>query len=222
MRCARCILMFLGTLCMFGVAVTGLFFWFAADWLAPVAAAQHADAIVVLAGAPERVLYAADLYREGYAPRVLLSRPAPDVREPLYARFGIKLPREEETSMHILTVSGVPADRVELFGAGSKSTVEEIETLRARYVAQPLRLLFVTSPLHVRRAGMIARDVLGGTKIIFAIVATPYERVPRHWWTDQDTARNVVLEVTKTLFYRLGGRYRTAAADDPGVRAGSR
>jgi uncharacterized SAM-binding protein YcdF (DUF218 family) len=208
--CLRCILMFLAVLCLVGIALTGLFFWYVADWLAAGETPQHSDAIVVLAGAPERALYAADLYRQGFAPRVLLSRPAADVRQPLYTRFGVQFPHEEETSTRILTASGVPLERIELFGAGSKSTVEEMETLRGRYAAQPLRLLVVTSPLHVRRARMVAHDVLGDTAIQFAIVATPYEHVPRRWWTDQDAARSIVLEVAKTAFYRLGGRYRAA------------
>ena len=97
-----------------------------------------------------------------------------------------------------------------MFGAGSKGTVEEMETLRGRYATQPLRLLVVTSPLHVRRARMVAHDVLGDIGIQFAIVATPYEHVPKRWWTDQDAARSIVLEVTKTAFYRLGERYRAA------------
>lgn len=63
--CLRCILMFLAALCIVGVALTGLLVWFVADWLAAGEIPQHSDAIVVLASAPERALYAADLYRRG-------------------------------------------------------------------------------------------------------------------------------------------------------------
>jgi uncharacterized SAM-binding protein YcdF (DUF218 family) len=195
-------------LCIAGIIASALCVRFVGDWLASGEAPRSADAIVVLAGAPERALYAADLYREGFAPRVLLSRPAPDVHAQLYARFDIPVRPEEETNLRILTGSGVPLERIELFGAGSKSTVEEMEALRKRYSGQPVRLLLVTSPLHLRRAGMIAHDVLGETRLQVAIVATPYEHVPQRWWTDQDAARGVILEVTKTAFYWSGGRYR--------------
>lgn len=206
--CFRCIAMALAALCLAGIALGAVFVWLIGDWLASGEAPRSADAIVVLAGAPERALYAADLYRQNIAQRVLLSRPATDVHAQLYARFGIPLRPEEETNLRILTGSGVPPERIEVFGAGSKSTVEEMEALRKRYSSQPVRLLLVTSPLHARRAGMIARDVLGETGLQFAVVANPYEHVPQRWWADQDAARGVVLEVTKTAFYWSGGRYR--------------
>jgi hypothetical protein len=39
------------------------------------------------------------------------------------------------------------------------------------------------------------------------IVPTPYDPFPARWWTDQDAARNVLLELAKIAFYRLGGRF---------------
>src|SRR5690242_1165476 len=172
-RCLRCILLF----CAVGIAaaamLSGLFVWFVADWLARADPPRKADYIVVLAGAPERLLYAADLYREQYAPRVLLSRPARDVRESLYARFNVQLPREEETSTRILLALGVPAERIDYFGSGSKSTVEELETLRTLYQAAPTRLLVVTSPLSAHRVGTIAADLFERTQVQATVVTTP-------------------------------------------------
>jgi uncharacterized SAM-binding protein YcdF (DUF218 family) len=214
-RCLRCILLFGLTLLIVVAIGGGIVFWFAADWLAGGDTPRRADVIVVLAGAPERVLYAADLYNQRFAPRVLLSRPALDIHEPLFARFGVRMPREEETSTKILTASGVPAAAIDYFGNGSKSTVDEMEALRARYGGQRLSMLVVTSPLHVRRAALVARDVLGGTGIGLTFVATPYEPVPARWWSSQDSARSVVLEVMKTVFYHLGGRYRASAPAHP-------
>jgi hypothetical protein len=52
---------------------------------------------------------------------------------------------------------------------------------------------------------MIIRDVLGGYDV--KVVATPYEPFPKKWWTDQDSARNVILEAFKILFYKLGGTF---------------
>lgn len=39
------------------------------------------------------------------------------------------------------------------------------------------------------------------------VIATPYEAFPGQWWKNQDAARNVVLELTKIIFYRVGGRF---------------
>lgn len=209
MRCLRCIVLFSLTAGVLSLCAAAAFVAFVPGWLAAGAVPRKADAIVVLAGAPERVLYAADLYREGYARRVLLSRPAPDVHRPVLARFGLQGLPEEEANLRILTMSGVPAQQIEMFGAGCKSTLEEMESLKA-YLPGPLRVLVVTSPLHARRAGMIARRVLHENRLETTFVATPYERIPARWWTDQDAARSVVLEVTKVAFYLFGGGYRAA------------
>ena len=214
MRCLRCILLFALTAAVLSVCAAAAFVAFVPGWLAAAEVPEKADAIVVLTGAPERVLYAADLFREGYAARVLLSRAAPDRHTPLLARFGLQAMPEEEAGLRILTMSGVPARQIEILGAGSKSTLEEMESLRA-HVHGPARLLVVTSPLHVRRAGMIARSVLHASGLETIFVATPYERIPARWWTDQEAAPDVllevtgvVLEVTKIAFYLFGGAYR--------------
>src|SRR5215212_5043156 len=145
MRCLRCIVLFALIVGVLSLCAAAAFVAFVPGWLAAGAVPRKADAIVVLAGAPERVLYAADLYREGYAKRVLLSRPAPDVHRPVLARFGLQGLPEEEANLRILTMSGVPAQQIEMFGAGSKSTLEEMESLKA-YLPGPVHVLVVTSP----------------------------------------------------------------------------
>jgi len=199
MRCLRCILLFALTATVLSVCAAAAFVAFVPGWLAAGEVPEKADAIVVLTGAPERVL---------------LSRAAPDRHTPLLARFGLQAMPEEEAGLRILTMSGVPARQIEILGAGSKSTLEEMESLRA-HLHGPARLLVVTSPLHVRRAGMIARSVLHGSGLETIFVATPCERIPARWWTDQDAAPDVllevtgvVLEVTKIAFYLFGGAYR--------------
>jgi len=179
MRCLRCILLFALTATVLSVCAAAAFVAFVPGWLAAGEVPERADAIVVLTGAPERVL---------------LSRAAPDRHTPLLARFGLQAMPEEEAGLRILTMSGVPARQIEILGAGSKSTLEEMESLRA-HLHGPARLLVVTSPLHVRRAGMIARSVLHGSGLETIFVATPYERIPARWWTDQDAAPDVLLEV---------------------------
>lgn len=53
-------------------AAAAAFLWNAARWLNNPDPPAPADAIVVLAGRFERSMYAADLFRQGYAPRVVL------------------------------------------------------------------------------------------------------------------------------------------------------
>jgi uncharacterized SAM-binding protein YcdF (DUF218 family) len=209
-RCLRCILIFAAAGLLAAAIAGAVTIAYLADWLVRSDPLEPADAIVVLAGAPERPLYAADLYRQRYAAKVLVSRPALHPSQPLLAEHGIELQREEAINIALLRARRVPDSAIELFGAGARSTVAEMETLKGMFAASPTRLLIVTSALHTRRARLVARRAFQGTGIVPIVVATPYERFPQPWWADQDTARRVVLEVVKTTFYLVGGRYRAA------------
>lgn len=186
------------------LAVSGLLL-FASRWLPDSDVATSSDAIVVLAGDSRRTLYAADLYQQGLAPQVLISRPIRGVRERILRDLGIALPDAEEYERMILLQRGVPMKAIEIFGMGSISTFEEGRVLGQRYFGQTPRLLVVTSPYHVRRARMILEHALPGASIY--VVATPYEQFPDRWWTSQDAARDLLLEITKIVFYVSGGRY---------------
>jgi uncharacterized SAM-binding protein YcdF (DUF218 family) len=210
MRCVRCVLIFAAVGLLAAAIAGAATIAYLADWLVRSDPLEPADAIVVLAGAPERPLYAAELYRQKLARRVLVSRPARHHSQPLLSSYGVELQREEDVNVALLRAAHTPDAAIELFGNGSKSTVEEMEALRVRFAAQPARLLIVTSALHTRRARMVAGRVFAGTGIVPIVVATPYDRLPARWWSDQDSARNVVLELIKIGFYLAGGRYRAA------------
>jgi len=209
MRCLRCILLFTAV-CLVIAALAGLLtVLFVADWLVHSDELRPADRIVVLAGAPERALYAGDLYVKQYAPIVLVSRPAPHPSQPLLSEYGIALQQEEDINRELLRAKHVPDTAIEMFGRGSLSTVDEMDALKTRFARQPVRLLIVTSPLHTRRARLAARAAFDGTDIVASVVATPYESLPRRWWAEQYTARSVILEVMKTVFWLLGGQFRS-------------
>ena len=67
------------------------------------------------------------------------------------------------------------------------------------------RIIVVTSPYHVKRARMILTGVMAGYEI--SVVGTPYDSFQKQWWKDQDSARNVMLELIKILFYIFGGHF---------------
>jgi len=74
---------------------------------------EHADAIVMLAGSiSDRVLEAADLYRAGVAPRVVVTRErVPRGDWALRAR-GVRLPESAEQTVAALQALGVPASAI--------------------------------------------------------------------------------------------------------------
>lgn len=179
----------------------------AAAWLRVPEAPTQADVIVVLAGSVERAFYAADLYRQGFAPLVLVSKPVREGGQRMLDEVGIALPAEEDVNIQVLQRKGVPLEHVRVIGAGSRSTFEEALAVREAIAGKRLRVMVVTSPYHVRRTGMIFRKLLGDVPAELRIVGNTYEQFPDKWWNDQDAARNVVLESAKLLYYLLGGAF---------------
>ncbi len=179
-------------------------------WLHASDSLERSDAIVVLAGTYERSIYAAELFKKGYAPLIYLSRPLHDTG-PL-ADLGIELPRAEDVHKEVLLKRGVPDEKIVFFGGAVISTADEAEALIDTFREDARQLLVVTSPYHVKRAGMILRNTFDGTGLKVSVVGTPHEVFAKDWWTDQGSARNVILETAKIVFYLLGGRFKSPAA----------
>src|SRR5437867_3162292 len=124
----------------------------------------RADAIVILAGSvPDRTLEAADLYRAGLAPRVVVTRERlPRGQAALRAR-GVRLPEGDELTVKALRELGVPPGAIVVLGRRAVSTESEARTIARWACAHRLRrLIVVTSRAHSRRARLILRQALGG------------------------------------------------------------
>ncbi len=92
-----------------------------------------ADIIVVLGGGLEtRPFAAAKLYREGYAPRVLIARPKSSPTDDL----GLTT-RETDITRQILLKEGVPDTAIVEFGNDVRSTYDEALALRAWVLQEP-------------------------------------------------------------------------------------
>ena len=200
-----------GVLAIVTTLATIIFLFYAADWLREQSAPTAADAVVVLAGPTERALYAAELFKAGYAHQILVSRPAREQSLLVLDKLGIAFPQMDEIYREVLVRSGVPADRIRFFGSGSTSTYEEAKALADLTRDTRPALLVVTSPYHVRRAAMILHGAEGLAAARIVVVGTPYESFPARWWTSQDAARNLLLELVKIAFYRMGGRFEAQA-----------
>ncbi|MBI4191160.1 MAG: YdcF family protein [Betaproteobacteria bacterium] len=185
---------------------------YAGRWLSAADAPQPADAIIVLGGAFERTLYAADLYASGQASRIYLSQPAREGSHRLLDELGLKIPTEHEISLAILQRKGVPTAHVLSFPATSLSTADEAEQLKQLFAGQRLAVLIVTSSYHIRRSRMVFSDGFAGSEVTLRFVATPYEPYAVDWWHDQESARNTVLELAKIIYYQAGGRFRGSRA----------
>ena len=209
----------MGLLAILGLVAGAVTLYFAGQWLQKTDQPARADAIVCLSGDDQRLLHAADLFRQGYAPRVLVSRfrpmPEDERMEAVRQRLGYPVFADHEAYVRAyLGAMGVPAEAMEFYGRDVVSTVEEAEALRQYLGGEPAVLLVVTSPYHAFRAGMIFRDVLPDCTVL--AVKNPHEHFVERWWTDQYSAIQVVLETAKLAHYFLGGAFRsTDPVPDP-------
>jgi uncharacterized SAM-binding protein YcdF (DUF218 family) len=168
---------------------------------------QKADAIFVLAGTrAERPLEAIDLYKEGYAPLVVLSPGRPETGELLFRQRGIRFPSEIDLEREALVQSGIPPAAILAAAGVVDNTAQEADLLRAMVTAHGWRrVIVVTSKYHTRRAAFAFRRGLEGTGAQVVMRASRYDPSdPAHWWRYRGDFRFVSSEWQKLIAYRLG------------------
>ena len=150
---------------------------------------EKADVIVVLAGGrrDERVRQGAELYKEGYAPLVLLSGGEEMV--------GISVP---ELLRRQARAHGVPAAAL-LFEPGSTSTGEQARFLRPILEGRGLRrAIVVTSSYHTRRTRYLFRREFAGSPVEIRVYPVQQDVFSAAaWWTREQDTEIVVLEYIK-------------------------
>ena len=168
---------------------------------------EKGDAIVVLSGAPaERWLEAADLYREGAAPRILLSPGRTTPAERIARERGVRLPSEAEVVRNALGQLHVPDEAISVMPGSLDNTAEEAAV--CRQVAERhawTRLIVVTSKYHSRRARFAFRREFRGTPVTIVVRPSRYDEArPAAWWKSRNDIRLLVYEYEKLLLYCLG------------------
>ncbi|HKW96942.1 MAG TPA: YdcF family protein [Bryobacteraceae bacterium] len=150
----------------------------------------HAGLIVAIAGDPygHRILKAAELVKQGYAPQILVSG-AP----------GFYDLHENDLAIPFAVRRGYPAQWFIPFPHEAHSTDEEaqaiIPELRRRGVR---RVILVTSDYHSRRALRTFRKY--GPDIDMRMVAVPDPHFnPHGWWRSREGRKIFFLEWSKTL-----------------------
>jgi uncharacterized SAM-binding protein YcdF (DUF218 family) len=193
----------MGKTCLAAVAVLLVFAWLAAPvWLGflgtfLVASEQpkRADAILVLAGDMDgrRIVKAAELARQGWAPKVYVSGPHP-VYGVSEADLAINLAVRQGFDRAVFEALDVPADSTEDEAQGITPV------LRARGVK---KLIVVTSNYHTGRAGRIWRRVAAGIRV--TMVASPDTNFTvGGWWKSRPGRKTAFYEWIKTLTGPLG------------------
>jgi uncharacterized SAM-binding protein YcdF (DUF218 family) len=156
---------------------------------------SHADVIVVLAGDPygNRILRAAELVKQGYASKVLVSGPG-----------GIYGLHECDLAIPFAVRHGYPASWFLPVPHNAHSTEEEGQAVFP--VLQELRVhtaLVVTSDYHTRRALRTLRPQWPGVDI-HMIAAGDQFFSPYGWWHSREGRKTFLLEWTKTFATAAG------------------
>jgi len=155
----------------------------------------RADVVVVLAGDPygHRILKAAELVKQGYAPLVLVSG-AP----------GFYDMHESDLAIPFAVRHGYPREWFIAMPHQAHSTEEEvrviIDELRRRNAH---RVILVTSDYHSRRAAHLFRSDSEGLDV--RMVTAPDDYFSAHgWWHTREGRKTFLLEWTKTLTSMVG------------------
>jgi uncharacterized SAM-binding protein YcdF (DUF218 family) len=156
---------------------------------------QPADIAVTLAGdaSGNRVLKAAELVRQGYVPRVLVSGAE--------RQYGIP---ESTLAINFAVAHGYPRDYFIALQHPSLSTTEE-----SGYIIPQLRklgvrkYLLVTSPYHTARAGRILHRAAPDLEMHIVAAMRPHWN-NGYWWTDREGQKIWLQEEAKTIAELFG------------------
>ena len=162
---------------------------------------SHCDAIVVLGGGMQtRPFEAARLYRNGYAPRVLVASPEQKPTD----KLGITA-SDTEITRQILLEQDVPAQSIVPFGNEVSSTFEEALALR-NWVGKTgaKKIIIVSDPFHTRRVQWLFRKELGSTGAqVLTVAAPPLKYDASNWWRTEQGLIEFQNELIKYAFYHL-------------------
>ncbi len=151
---------------------------------------QKADLILVLAGdaSGHRILKAAELVRDGYAPKILVSGP---VWMYDFAECDLEIP--------FAVKRGFPESYFVHFENHAHSTQEEaaaaVPELRRLGVKT---ILLVTSDFHTRRATKIFRKAAPDLTFYPVAAPDPYF-TPDGWWHNREGRKTFIIEWMKTV-----------------------
>jgi uncharacterized SAM-binding protein YcdF (DUF218 family) len=165
------------------------------DFLVQDGPPHKADVVLVLAGdfSGERIKTAAQLVRDGYAPKVLVSGP--------YGAYGYY---ECDLAIPFAVKLGYPESYFERVPHQALSTKEEAQDTIPVIRREGARsILLVTSDYHTRRAGNIFRRA--APDLTFYLVGAPDQHfTPHGWWRDREGRKVFFFESMKTVAEWLG------------------
>jgi len=166
---------------------------------------EHADTIIVLSGSAvykERTRKAAELYKQGLAPRIFITD---DGERSGWSNVENTNPPFVELEQRELISNGVSADAITVLPGVVSGTDQEAKALAAELAARPLdSVMIVTSAYHSRRALRTFERMFAGKAVTLGIEpAAPGENTPppAYWWLKPRGWQTVAGEYVKSAVY---------------------
>jgi uncharacterized SAM-binding protein YcdF (DUF218 family) len=164
---------------------------------APGQIPEKVDLVVALGGdAGARVRKAFELYRDGYAPYVLLT--GIEGSDPGTRTYYL------DWRAQYLVKRGVPQGII-LFDLASTNTWEEaVNTRRLMDLRGWARVLVVSDPPHLRRLRWVWDKAFEGSGKQYRLIASPMVGWDANrWWQNERSAQFVLMEVIKLVYYKV-------------------
>jgi uncharacterized SAM-binding protein YcdF (DUF218 family) len=165
---------------------------------------EKADAVCVLAGSiPDRILEAVDIYKQGYAPLIILTKEEEPPGLDKLLKLGVRVPEGHEINKMIALKLGVPASSIAIVNGRANSTYAEAQIVYGLLKEKNIKsIIIATSKSHTTRATRLFDYVTdaGGIKIITR--PSKYDTFdPEKWWKERRYLRQVIWEYQKLLYY---------------------
>lgn len=167
------------------------------NWLVVADPLAPATAMVVLGGyLPYRAMEAAQMYREGWAPEVWLTKYARNAEEAILAKLGIEVTPEFVFSRQVLEKLGVPQAAILEIEPACADTADEIRTAvqQARSRAQNGPIILITSKCHARRVKVIWKSLIGSSRPAIVRYSEQDPFSPDRWFLNTRDASKVAYE----------------------------
>jgi uncharacterized SAM-binding protein YcdF (DUF218 family) len=148
-----------------------------------------ADFIVILGGRANRPETAIELYRQGYAHRILASGDPPMVR----------------SYLQILHSAGIPDEVILTNDRGTSTWNEAQQVLEILQQHGARSALVITDAVHTRRSEATYRHFQTGTPtaIQLTFIAAEEDFMKDNWWRDAEGIKFVTEEYGKLVYYCL-------------------
>ena len=176
---------------------------YAGNFLVVEDSLEKADAIFVFGGSiPNRIIEAVDIYNQGFAPLIIISKyPKPEGNKYLEEK-GITYPEGHDINKSIALSLGIPESHILITNNRAGSTFEELILLNEYCLENNIKkIILVSTKSHTKRISKIFMDI-AGDKIIGVVRYTKYDSYnPDRWWNDRHSLRQTLFEYQKLLHH---------------------